>query len=111
MDAKERAALKAKIAATILETEERIAQLEEATQPIAPENAIGRISRMDAINHKSVAEASLRTARKKWNNLRHALSKIDDPDFGLCSRCGGPIPSARLLFMPQSTRCVHCADA
>ena len=35
----------------------------EITKPIAPENAIGRISRMDAINNKSVTEAALRQAK------------------------------------------------
>lgn len=110
MNRQERSQLKEKILATITETEERIAQLEEATRPIAPENAIGRVSRMDAINNKSVAEASLRTAQRKLNSLKTALHKIDDPDFGTCSRCGQPIPSARLMFMPQSSRCVRCAD-
>jgi DnaK suppressor protein len=106
----ERAELKAKIEATIIKTEEEIAHLEEMTKPIGPENAIGRVSRMDAINNKSVAEATLRSARRKLSNLRIALSKIDSPGFGICSRCKKPIPAPRLLFMPQSTRCVRCAD-
>ena len=33
--------------------------------PIAPENAIGRVSRMDAINNKSVNEAALKKAEIK----------------------------------------------
>lgn len=110
MTAKERIELKGKIEATIIQTEDEIRQLEGMTQPIAPENSIGRVSRMDAINNKSVAEATLRSARRKLNNLKLALSKIDSPEFGICTRCKKPIPSARLMFMPQSTRCVHCAD-
>jgi DnaK suppressor protein len=110
MTAEERIALKGKIEATIIQTEDEIRQLEGMTQPIAPENSIGRVSRMDAINNKSVAEATLRSARRKLNNLKLALSKIDSPEFGICTRCKKPIPSARLMFMPQSTRCVHCAD-
>ncbi|MCH2081213.1 MAG: TraR/DksA C4-type zinc finger protein [Saprospiraceae bacterium] len=110
MTAEERTILKSKIEATIIQTEDEIRQLEKMTQPISPENAIGRVSRMDAINNKSVAEASLRSASRKLNNLKLALSKIDSPAFGICTRCKKPIPSARLMFMPQSTRCVHCAD-
>lgn len=110
MTRQERNQLKERILATITETKERIAQLEDATRPIAPENAIGRVSRMDAINNKSVAEASLRTAQRKLNSLKTALNKVDNPDFGACSRCGQPIPAARLMFMPQSSRCVRCAD-
>lgn len=110
MKKEEREQLKAKIIETITETENKIAQLEEITQPISPENSLGRISRMDAINNKSVAEATLRTSQKRLTNLKIALSKIDSPDFGNCSRCKRPIQAARLMFMPQSNRCVHCAD-
>lgn len=106
----ERAELKDKILRAMEETRHRISQLEDATQPVAPENSIGRVSRMDAINNKSVAEATLRTARKKLSNLEVALNKVDDPDFGYCSRCKQAIQTARLMFMPQSTRCIRCAD-
>ena len=110
MKAAERKELKAKIETTITETEAKIAQLEMETQPISPENSIGRVSRMDAINNKSVSEAALRTAKRKLSNLKHALAKVDSPDFGDCARCKNPIPAARLMFMPQSPYCVHCAD-
>ena len=34
--------------------DERIEEYRELTKPIPPENAIGRVSRMDAINNRSV---------------------------------------------------------
>lgn len=101
--------LKIVIEQEITTTQEKIAEYEIMTQPIAPENAIGRISRMDAINNKSVAEAALRTAKRKLRNLEYALSKIYDADFGICARCKRPIPQGRLLVMPQSRFCVRCA--
>jgi len=79
------------------------------TKPIAPENAIGRISRMDAINNKTVNEAALRKAEQKLTNLKIALSNINDNDFGLCSKCKSPIPIGRILLMPQTRFCVNCA--
>ena len=110
MNPKEKEQLKIKIEEKINQTEREIAELEELTKPISPENSIGRISRMDAINNKSVAEAALRSSHKKLSSLKFALSKIDGPDFGKCSVCKNPIPTARLLYMPESTRCVRCAD-
>ena len=110
MNDKERTALKQKIEATIQQTKEKIKGLEEMTQPIGPENSIGRVSRMDAINNKSVAEAALRSAKQKLSKLKIALSKIEKPDFGICVFCKNPIPAARLMYMPESTRCVRCAD-
>jgi DnaK suppressor protein len=81
------------------------------TQPITPENAIGRVSRMDAINNKSVNEAALRKAQQKLQKLEIALQSIDSTSFGTCSRCGNPILEGRLMFMPESTNCVRCASA
>jgi DnaK suppressor protein len=110
MEQSEKEALLAIIKEKVEQAIKEIEHLEEMTQPIAPENSLGRISRMDAINNKSVAEAALRSSRKKLNKLRLALAKIDEPGFGTCKLCKGPIPKARLMFMPESTRCVKCAD-
>ncbi len=87
-----------------------IENYKELTKPIAPENAIGRISRMDAINNKSVNEAALKKAEQKLKNLEIALVNINDPDFGICSKCKKPIPVGRILLMPHSRFCVNCAN-
>ncbi len=110
MDAKEKTLLKKKIEEALVTTAKRVEELEELTKPIGPENSIGRVSRMDAINNKSVAEASLRSTRRKHENLKIALSRIDQADFGDCNLCKRPIPAARLMYMPESRRCVRCAD-
>ncbi len=90
-------------------TEKSIIEYKDITKPIAPENAIGRVSRMDAINNKSVVEAALRQAQSKLANLHIVLSKINDTDFGICIKCKRPIPIGRILLMPQSRYCVNCA--
>ena len=43
----------------IEKTTQKVASYEEMSQPITPDDSIGRISRMDAINNKSVAEVAL----------------------------------------------------
>ena len=90
--------------------ESRIIDLKEITKPISPSDAIGRISRMDAINNRSVNEAALRAAEIKLRNIEISLAKIDEPDFGKCRQCGDTIPLGRLLVMPGSTRCIGCAS-
>lgn len=109
MNSKDRKIIIEKIEAEIASTKVDISNYRELTRPIAPENAIGRVSRMDAINNKSVNEAALRKAEQKLNNLQIALSNIDDPDFGICGRCKKEIPLGRILLMPQSRFCVGCA--
>ncbi len=101
--------IKEKILSEIDKTEKRIAEYKELTKPTAPDCAIGRVSRMDAINNNSINQSALRKSEDKLNGLKYMLSKIDDDDFGLCERCKQPIPLQRLLFMPQSRFCVNCA--
>jgi DnaK suppressor protein len=93
----------------IEKTERLVAENVELTKPIPPENSIGRISRMDAINNKSINEAALRKAQDKLKNLKFALSNVNDPEFGKCAKCKGEIPVQRLILMPQSRFCVNCA--
>lgn len=86
-----------------------IKDLRKQSKPVSPDNAIGRITRMDAIQQRSVAEAALRKAEDEQVGLEDALSKIDHPDFGVCVRCRQPIPIGRILIMPETRTCVRCA--
>ena len=88
--------------------EARIAELKELTAPIAPDCAIGRVSRMDAINNRSINEAALQKSRDKQKKINISLEHIEDENFGNCIHCGEPIPIQRLLIMPGSL-CVRCS--
>ena len=98
------------IRAEIDQTIQSIKSYKELTKPIAPENAIGRISRMDAINNKSVIDAALKKAEQKLKNLEIALSNLNEPDFGICARCKKSIPRGRIMLIPHSRFCVNCAS-
>lgn len=67
----------------ITKTEKAIAQYQELSKPEAPDVAIGRVSRMDAINNRGVMESALRNAELKLQRLHLMLQKIDSPDFGI----------------------------
>jgi len=110
MEAETQRVLREKIATAIEETRAQISSLEESSVPVEPDNAIGRLSRMDAIGNKSVAEASLRNARARLAKLRYALDNIGKQGFGCCAECEEDIPVARIMAMPESTLCVSCAE-
>tara|TARA_B100000686_G_C16715859_1_gene931939 strand:+ start:65 stop:403 length:339 start_codon:yes stop_codon:yes gene_type:complete len=102
--------LKEKIKREIREQRKLIQSLERNSKPVAPENAIGRLTRMEAINNKSISEASLVNAYSKVKKLKKALERIDDSDFGICESFGKRIPHGRIMLMPESTICVPCAE-
>ncbi|MCD6390075.1 MAG: TraR/DksA C4-type zinc finger protein [Desulfobulbaceae bacterium] len=110
MDGEERKKIEAIILSEMGRCKKNIAALGELVKPIAPDNAIGRLTRMEAINAKSVNQAALSAAKVKLTKLRWALSHIDEPGFGLCRECGEPIPLGRILLMPESTMCVPCLE-
>ncbi len=109
MNPEEKSKIEETIRNEIIKTESDIKKLRELTKPIAPENAIGRVSRMDAINNRSVNEAALKQAEQKLKGLNIALSNLDDAGFGKCARCGLAIPLGRILLLPHSRYCVNCA--
>ncbi len=106
----EKKQIKQKIESEISETEEDILSLEERVKPVSPDSAIGRLSRMDAIGNLNINKASLSQAKQKLIQLKAALERIDDPEFGICRECEEPIPLGRILIMPGSILCVRCAQ-
>lgn len=97
-----------KITAEIERITNDIKTLVEITQPISSED-MDEITRMDSIVNKSVYEAALTAARARLAGLEYALKRSDEPEFGYCVECGEPISYARLLAMPEATRCIDCA--
>jgi DnaK suppressor protein len=109
MTDKDKNILRERIQKKIERMKNQLVELKDQTKPIAPENAIGRISRMDAINNKSVAEAAMRMNQEKLKELQSNLEMIDEKEFGKCISCGKEIKLGRLMALPESKRCVKCA--
>ncbi len=86
----------------------RIKELEEFTTPVSPDNAIGRVSRMDAINNKSVFDASLRNTNERMEKLKLILKYVHEPDFGICTKCRQSISLERLKIRPEIRLCANC---
>ena len=109
MDPARLAEAKAVISARIEETRQAVAEQESDARAIAPDNAIGRISRMGAMYDKQINEATLQRAKDRLAKLEYVLDHIDTPEFGRCEFCSQPIQPARIMAMPESTTCVRCA--
>jgi DnaK suppressor protein len=98
------------ISSEINTLKKNVAVMEESKNLSSPERPGCRLSLRDMIKMKSVDERELRAARVRLNKLESALKRIDDPEFGTCFICEQPISLARLLAIPETTRCIKCED-
>lgn len=76
---------------------------------ISPDKAIGRLSRLDAMQMQEVAKEAQRRREDRITALQNALDRIDAGRFGQCEICKNWIPLARLEAQPEATRCGDCA--
>jgi len=110
MTSDEKQIIRDSIIKQIDEFERDIILLKEAAKPIAPDDAYGRVSRMDAINNKVIVDASLKDKETTVQRFKYTLSKIDSEDYGKCSRCGNNINIKRLMSIPYVNLCISCAN-
>ena len=74
------------------------------------QQAIGRLSRQDALLSQSMAKATAARRSAKRIALKAALVRLSDDEFGYCEDCGEDIAMKRLEFDPTVTRCISCAS-
>jgi DnaK suppressor protein len=48
--------------------------------------------------------------RAQLNEVEHALTKFENGAYGICERCGRPIPLARLRVLPEARYDVEYAE-
>lgn len=87
-----------------------IAGTAQSTEVISPDAAIGRLSRLDAMQAQQMALAGNRRLEEEQVRLREALARIDLGTFGRCVRCGNDIALERLEYQPDALLCVPCAN-
>ena len=73
------------------------------------QQAIGRLSRMDALQNQAMAKAGHARRQAQRTRLRAALGRIEAGEFGECEDCGEEIAQGRLELDPATTRCISCA--
>ena len=84
----------------------------ESTGPVTlDQQAVGRVSRIDAIQQQQMALASQQQASDMLKRTELALRRIDDGEYGDCLQCGEPIAYARLQAQPFASLCIDCQSA
>lgn len=54
--------------------------------------------------------ALIAKTRKSVEEITEALRRMDEGRYGVCDRCGGQIPRARLEVVPHARYCVPCQE-
>lgn len=83
---------------------------EDARQPVAPDVAIGRLTRMEAMQDQAMALETDRRRHIELDRIDAALKRLDDDDFGYCTACDEEIPRKRLDHDPAVPTCIDCAE-
>ena len=78
-------------------------------QPVELDQAaVGRVSRIDAIQQQQMADAQRRRNELRLKQVGVALRGFADDSYGDCKVCGDPIGYRRLKARPESPACVSC---
>lgn len=87
-----------------------LAEISENTGAISPDVSIGRLSRLDSMQHQQIALASQRRLEDERSRLLEALRRIDAGTYGRCLLCSTDIAIERLEIQPDAVTCVSCAQ-
>lgn len=90
---------------------EQIEGLTGWCDPIEPDVAIGRLTRMDAMQQQQMALHQRDRLRTQQTRINAALERIDNGTFGICPACKQPIDKRRLDHAPDIPLCVSCLEA
>ena len=83
-----------------------------AARPVALDQpAVGRVSRIDAIQQQKMLEANRHSQKTTLGLVRAALRRCDEDEYGDCMGCGEGIGYARLKARPESVFCIECQTA
>lgn len=97
-----------------LRKDELLRQRQVSTATRAPvsldQQAVGRISRMDALQQQAMANAQEQQRTRELMAIERAFARIRDEVFGYCENCGEDIAIGRLKVSPSVALCVRCAD-
>ncbi|SEN20504.1 TraR/DksA family transcriptional regulator [Halomonas caseinilytica] len=74
------------------------------------QTAVGRLSRMDALQNQAMAKAEEGRRRQTMLRIDSALARLDRNEFGECLECGEWISAQRLEWDPTVLKCIDCAE-
>lgn len=72
------------------------------------QQAVGRLSRMDALQNQAMAQAQAARRQGRRQKILAALARLAEGEYGYCLTCGDALPVERLEADPTAPRCMSC---
>jgi DnaK suppressor protein len=91
------------------EVTEALKASKDSANVVELDTAIGRLSRMDAMQNQQMALELRRRQENQLLRIKNALKRMDRGRYGQCGKCKLPIAEARLEISPDTVVCVRCA--
>jgi DnaK suppressor protein len=101
---------KARLEARDLELKQRLDRQSDQTSAVEPDRAIGRLTRLDAVQAGHMSEELRRQAGAERSRIAVALRRVANGSYGTCPKCEEDIPLARLDARPDAVLCLNCAS-
>ena len=94
------------------ELREGLVDSEAAARPVELDQAaVGRVSRIDAIQQQTMVAANRAGAQIRLAQVMAAIGAVEREEYGYCKACEEPIAFRRLKVRPEAPFCVRCQGA
>jgi DnaK suppressor protein len=97
--------------ATLLGRAARLGVDIEQLQTLTATHGQGETDQATSEAERAVAEVLEAGTVEALEEIAFALARIDDGSYGICTACGVPIGTERLLAVPQTRHCMTCRQA
>jgi DnaK suppressor protein len=78
---------------------------------VLDQQSVGRLSRMDAIQHQAMAVAIQTRRDQQKSRITATFAHMDEGEYGYCTECGEDIALKRLELDPTLPTCINCAKS
>ncbi|MBK8972748.1 MAG: TraR/DksA C4-type zinc finger protein [Hahellaceae bacterium] len=98
--------LKASLLAQLSELETR---LEAVTRDLTGQHSSDSAEQAQERENDEVLAAIQRESETEIREIRQALIRLDNNEYGICRTCSAEISAGRLKALPYATQCITCA--
>ena len=85
-------------------------RLAGVTRDLSSEHSADSAEQVTERENEDVLRNLQEETRAELQQVRAAIKRIEDGEYGVCSSCGGKISGGRLEALPYATLCIKCAE-